>query len=81
MVYRLFERANDRVRETTVIVLGQIGRYGSAEKVSITSFNSFGFHRIATAEVLGQTVCCLISQLGHQNPILKGTTHVQVTPF
>ncbi|KAH9948812.1 hypothetical protein B0H21DRAFT_777700 [Amylocystis lapponica] len=34
--------------------------------------------RIATPDVLGQSVCCLISQLGHENPIVKGTTHMQL---
>ncbi|KZT05577.1 uncharacterized protein LAESUDRAFT_655532 [Laetiporus sulphureus 93-53] len=58
-LYRLFEHANDRVKETTIITLGRIGL-------------------IATGEVLGQDVCCLIAQLGQPSPILKGTTHMQL---
>ncbi|OBZ70466.1 Serine/threonine-protein kinase atr [Grifola frondosa] len=35
--------------------------------------------KIATAEVLGQGVCCLVSQLGQQNPVLRGTAYMQVS--
>ncbi|KAL6309800.1 hypothetical protein BKA93DRAFT_723405 [Sparassis latifolia] len=34
--------------------------------------------KIATAEILGQAVCCLVSQLGKQSPMLNGTAYLQL---
>ncbi|OSX59349.1 hypothetical protein POSPLADRAFT_1048687 [Postia placenta MAD-698-R-SB12] len=59
MIYRLFETAEPRARETTLITLGWVGH-------------------IATSNVLGQTICCLLAQFGQQNPILRGTAHLQL---
>ncbi|KZT71549.1 hypothetical protein DAEQUDRAFT_111495 [Daedalea quercina L-15889] len=58
-MFRLFETTDDRTRETTIVVLGRIGK-------------------IATPEVLGQTLCCLISQLSQRSPLLKATAHTQL---
>ncbi|KAI0938155.1 hypothetical protein AcV7_003428 [Taiwanofungus camphoratus] len=34
--------------------------------------------KIATSEILGQDICCLISQLGQRSPVLKGTAYLQL---
>ncbi|PCH40938.1 hypothetical protein WOLCODRAFT_69995 [Wolfiporia cocos MD-104 SS10] len=60
MMHRLFETAEDCVKETALITLGRIGR-------------------IATADALGQTLCCLIAQLGQRSTILRGTARIQLT--
>ncbi|KAH9938115.1 uncharacterized protein B0H18DRAFT_1080892 [Fomitopsis serialis] len=58
-IFRILETTDERVRETTIVTVGRIGR-------------------IATPEVLGQVICCLISQLGQRSPLMKGTAHTQL---
>ncbi|KAH7931163.1 hypothetical protein BV22DRAFT_1052917 [Leucogyrophana mollusca] len=61
----------NRLLETTV--------KASFKETTLITVGSIG--KVSTTEVLGQAVCCLISQLGDSNPIIKGVAYILAHVF
>ncbi|KZT29389.1 hypothetical protein NEOLEDRAFT_1056118 [Neolentinus lepideus HHB14362 ss-1] len=62
-VFGMFYRVLDTTKDTV-------------KETTLVTIGAIG--KIAGQEVLGQVVCCLVAQLGRQNPVLKGTAYVQL---
>lgn len=76
-IFNLLEKAKPPVKETVLIIVGSLGKYASCLPSVIKPDNNVCF-RSTNPGVSCKVVCCLISQLGETNPVLKGTAYMQV---
>ncbi|TFK55398.1 hypothetical protein OE88DRAFT_1622542 [Heliocybe sulcata] len=51
-------------------------RKDTVKETTLLTVGAIG--KIAGPEVLGQVVCCLVAQLGRDNPVLRGTAYMQL---
>ncbi|EGO02217.1 hypothetical protein SERLA73DRAFT_104608 [Serpula lacrymans var. lacrymans S7.3] len=80
-VAKLYEATTDGVWRRTELMFNNVYRLLDAPKDSVkeTMLISVGFiGRSTKAEGLEQAVCCLISQLAKQNPLLRGVAYLQL---
>jgi serine/threonine-protein kinase ATR len=76
-IFNLLETAKPPVKETVLIIVGSLGKYDPRLQSAVKFGNNVCF-RSTNPDVLCKVVCCLISQLGKANPVLKGTAYMQV---
>jgi hypothetical protein len=75
--YELLRDARDPVKETVLITVGRVGRFGVFTLTVLTVGSSF--IRVTTTNFLSVAISCLISRLADPNPALKGIAYMQVS--
>jgi len=75
--FSLLDTAKPPVKETVLIIVGSLGKYVPCLP-SAEHFVDNVCIRSTNPDILCRVVCCLISQLGKANPVLKGTAYMQV---
>jgi serine/threonine-protein kinase ATR len=76
-IYRILDEGEEILKETTLMAVGSIGRYGTY--ASSHHYVHLNF-RATSAGILGFAINCLVSQLAKPNPVVRGLAYQQVCP-
>lgn len=76
-ILRLSDSAKPPFKETLLITVGILGKYVPFFLVVYLPSRAIP-PRTTNMDTLCKVVCCLVSQLGQANPVLKGVSYMQV---
>jgi serine/threonine-protein kinase ATR len=79
-ILRLLDTAKPPTKQTMLIIVGSLGKYVPFQPPAVV-FVEHVYLRSTNTDILCKVVCCLISQLGKANPVLKATAYMQVGLF
>ena len=74
---RLLDASGDPIKETAIVTMGLLGKYGLYAVRNVLQLMLSPFRRILSRDILGKVVFLLITQLASQNPVIKGSAYMQ----